>query len=58
MQEPVLFATSVLENIRYGRPDASDAEVNNYETRFPYPIQYQLDKSIISYISATDFNIV
>nr|XP_049700797.1 mitochondrial potassium channel ATP-binding subunit isoform X1 [Helicoverpa armigera]XP_049700798.1 mitochondrial potassium channel ATP-binding subunit isoform X2 [Helicoverpa armigera]WRX06104.1 ABCB9 [Helicoverpa armigera] len=26
-QEPVLFATSVRENIRYGRPDASDDEV-------------------------------
>ncbi|GIY07380.1 mitochondrial potassium channel ATP-binding subunit [Caerostris darwini] len=26
-QEPVLFATSVMENIRYGRPDASDSEV-------------------------------
>jgi len=26
-QEPVLFATSVLENIRYGRPDATDEEV-------------------------------
>src|SRR6267154_4496859 len=26
-QEPVLFTTSVAENIRYGRPDASDAEV-------------------------------
>ncbi|CAB3251091.1 unnamed protein product [Arctia plantaginis] len=26
-QEPVLFATTVKENIRYGRPDASDAEV-------------------------------
>ncbi|KAL4224808.1 ATP-binding cassette [Mactra antiquata] len=26
-QEPVLFATSVLENIRYGRPDATDTEV-------------------------------
>lgn len=26
-QEPVLFATSVMENIRYGRPDASDQEV-------------------------------
>ena len=38
MQEPVLFATSVLENIRYGRPDATDAEVNNYETRIFYPI--------------------
>jgi len=26
-QEPVLFSASALENIRYGRPDASDAEV-------------------------------
>ncbi|XP_077349787.1 mitochondrial potassium channel ATP-binding subunit-like isoform X1 [Lithobates pipiens] len=26
-QEPVLFGTSVLENIRFGRPEASDAEV-------------------------------
>ncbi len=26
-QEAVLFATSVRENIRYGRPDASDREV-------------------------------
>ncbi|KAK7065959.1 ATP-binding cassette, sub-B (MDR TAP), member 8 [Halocaridina rubra] len=26
-QEPVLFATSIMENIRYGRPDASDNEV-------------------------------
>ncbi|XP_050408183.1 mitochondrial potassium channel ATP-binding subunit [Patella vulgata] len=26
-QEPVLFATSVMENIRYGRPDATDSEV-------------------------------
>ncbi|KAM3959241.1 mitochondrial potassium channel ATP-binding subunit [Aphomia sociella] len=28
-QEPVLFATSVKENIRYGKPEASDAEVFN-----------------------------
>ena len=27
-QEPVLFATSVMENIRYGRPDATDQEVS------------------------------
>ena len=27
VQEPVLFATSVMENIRYGRPDATDQEV-------------------------------
>lgn len=26
-QEPVIFATSATENIRFGRPDASDAEV-------------------------------
>jgi ATP-binding cassette subfamily B protein len=26
-QEPVLFATSIVENIRYGRPSASQAEV-------------------------------
>ena len=26
-QEPILFATSIRENIRYGRPSASDAEV-------------------------------
>ena len=26
-QDPVIFSTSALENIRYGRPDASDAEV-------------------------------
>lgn len=26
-QEPVLFASSVLENIRYGRPEATDEEV-------------------------------
>jgi len=27
-QEPVLFATSVMENIRYGRPSATDEEVS------------------------------
>lgn len=26
-QDPVIFADSVLENVRYGRPDASEAEV-------------------------------
>ncbi|KAL3288226.1 hypothetical protein HHI36_002675 [Cryptolaemus montrouzieri] len=26
-QEPILFGTSILENIRYGKPDASDEEV-------------------------------
>lgn len=33
-QEPVLFATTVRENIRYGRPDASDAEVITMEMLF------------------------
>ena len=28
-QEPVLFTASVADNIRYGRPDASDAEVSD-----------------------------
>jgi len=27
-QDPVIFAENVLENVRYGRPDASDAEVH------------------------------
>lgn len=27
LQEPVLFSTSVAENIRYGRPDASDQDI-------------------------------
>jgi ATP-binding cassette subfamily B protein len=27
-QEPVIFSASAIENIRYGRPDASDAEVH------------------------------
>ena len=27
-QDPVIFATSALENIRFGRPDASEAEVH------------------------------
>jgi len=28
-QEPVIFAASVWDNVRYGRPDASDAEVRD-----------------------------
>lgn len=27
IQEPILFATSVMENIRYGKPDATDEDV-------------------------------
>lgn len=26
-QEPILFGTSIIENIRYGKPDATDEEV-------------------------------
>jgi len=26
-QEPILFAMSILENIRYGKPEATDTEV-------------------------------
>jgi ATP-binding cassette subfamily B protein len=28
-QDPVIFAANVLENVRYGRPDATDAEVRD-----------------------------
>jgi ABC-type multidrug transport system fused ATPase/permease subunit len=43
-QEPILFSTSIAENIRYARPDASQAEVeaaaraanaHDFVTRFP-----------------------
>jgi ATP-binding cassette subfamily B protein len=43
-QEPVLFATTIAENIRYGRPGATDAEVeaaaraanaHGFVSRFP-----------------------
>ena len=44
-QEPVLFATTIIENIRYGRPSASDQEVfvmttamyNYYEATHVWP---------------------
>lgn len=29
-QEPTLFATSIMENIRYGKQDATDEEVRVY----------------------------
>lgn len=29
LQEPVLFGSSVMENIRFGKPEATDAEVIN-----------------------------
>ena len=35
-QEPVLFATTVMENIRYGSPAASDEEVSPVHTYIHY----------------------
>ncbi|KAG1714419.1 ATP-binding cassette sub-family B member 8, mitochondrial [Nymphon striatum] len=32
-QEPILFATSIIENIRYGKPDATDEEVHEAARR-------------------------
>lgn len=29
LQEPVLFGSSIIENIRFGKPEATDAEVIN-----------------------------
>jgi ATP-binding cassette subfamily B protein len=47
-QEPLLFAASIAENIRYGRPDATDAEVeaaaraaNAEEFIVRFPERYQ-----------------
>ncbi|XP_017888634.2 ATP-binding cassette sub-family B member 8, mitochondrial-like [Ceratina calcarata] len=31
-QEPILFATSIMENIRYGKPDATDEDVGTILT--------------------------
>lgn len=31
-QEPVLFGTSIMENIRYGKHEATDEEVNNVQS--------------------------
>ncbi|CAN8004520.1 unnamed protein product, partial [Ixodes hexagonus] len=46
-QEPVLFATSIMENIRYGNPDATDEEVyeaarqaNAHDFITSFPRQY------------------
>jgi ABC-type multidrug transport system fused ATPase/permease subunit len=41
-QEPVLFATSIMENIRYGKPDASDNEVLPCLYALPYVIIIKL----------------
>ena len=34
-QEPILFATSIIENIRYGKPSATDSEVSINSFYFP-----------------------
>ena len=41
-QEPVLFATTVLENIRYGRPSASDEEVTSMYIVFYAPGRFTM----------------
>ena len=51
-QEPVLFATTIMENIRYGRPSASDQEVfvmtttmcimKSHSCRAPKPLSVNL----------------
>ncbi|KAI9597755.1 P-loop containing nucleoside triphosphate hydrolase protein [Syncephalis fuscata] len=50
-QEPTLFAGSIADNIRYGRPDATDAEVeeaayrahaDGFINRFPYGYATQI----------------
>lgn len=48
-QEPVLFATSIMENIRYGFPDATDAEVLDFEDNlcFDEVIRIRWQKEII-----------
>lgn len=35
-QEPILFAMSILENIRYGKPEATDSEVRQYLNKLPF----------------------
>lgn len=47
-KEPILFATSISENIRYGKPDASDEEVieaaklaNAHDFIEAFPKKYQ-----------------
>ncbi|XP_068975561.1 mitochondrial potassium channel ATP-binding subunit [Bombus flavifrons] len=46
-QEPILFATSIMENIRYGKPDATDEDVieaakeaNAHEFIMNFPSKY------------------
>ena len=43
-QEPVLFVTSIAENIRYGKPDATDAEVvavaNCHDFIMQFPVRH------------------
>lgn len=46
-QEPILFATSIMENIRYGKPDATDEDVievakeaNAHEFVMKFPNKY------------------
>ncbi len=50
-QDPVIFATTVLENVRYGRLDASDAEVRDacdaaFATEFIAQLPQRLDSNL------------
>jgi ATP-binding cassette subfamily B (MDR/TAP) protein 8 len=39
-QEPTLFATSIMENIRYGKQEATDEEVKNKTLRLMLLINF------------------
>lgn len=54
IQEPVLFATSVLENIRYGRPEATDDEVYITDNTLCHD-HCLMNSSIFCYIISFDF---
>jgi len=50
-QDPVIFATSVLENVRYGRPDATETEVRAaceaaYATEFIAELPHQYESEL------------
>jgi ATP-binding cassette subfamily B protein len=50
-QDPVIFATSVLENVRYGRLDATDAEVRDacnaaFATEFVNQLPERFDSNL------------
>lgn len=50
-QEPVLFATSVKENIRYGRPSATDEEVGRELFIYGFQRMLTVELLVASYYS-------